>query len=69
VDFSSGYFQRVAHILPKQMASAPWKQNQSYAHDLMDLRYGAIEDGVLEFARAPAKADIAEPAREPALAK
>src|SRR5690606_25931288 len=41
VDFSSGYFQRVAHLLPKQTSRAPWKQNQSYAHDLMDLRYGA----------------------------
>jgi hypothetical protein len=35
----------------------------------MDLRYGAIEDGVLEFARASARTTTAEPAREPALAK
>jgi cation diffusion facilitator CzcD-associated flavoprotein CzcO len=48
VDFSSGYFQRVRHMLPKQTTKAPWKQNQSYAHDMMDLRFGAIEDGVLE---------------------
>src|SRR5690606_18680158 len=67
VDFSSGYFQRAAHILPKQTSRAPWKQNQSYAHDLMDLRYGAIDDGALEFTRAPAKAAKSE-AREPAVA-
>lgn len=53
-DFSSGYFQRASHLLPKQMDKAPWKQNQSYAHDLMDLRYGLLEDGVLEFMRAQA---------------
>jgi monooxygenase len=51
VDFSSGYFQRAQGILPKQTTKAPWKQNQSYAHDLMDLRFGPIEDGVLEFKR------------------
>ena len=51
-DFSSGYFQRAKHLLPKQTAHAPWKQNQSYAHDIMDLRFGLIEDGVLEFRRA-----------------
>jgi len=59
-DFSSGYFQRAASKLPKQTTRAPWKQNQSYAHDLMDLRYGLIEDGVLEFKKAGAAP--AEPA-------
>jgi monooxygenase len=66
VDFSSGYFQRVLHMLPKQTARAPWKQAQSYAHDLMSLRYGRIEDGVLEFKRAPA-APLAASARAQAL--
>ena len=70
VDFSSGYFQRAAHILPKQTARAPWKQNQSYFHDIMDLRYGAIEDGELEFKRAPKRVeDPARTERAPALAK
>ncbi|MEZ5995659.1 MAG: NAD(P)/FAD-dependent oxidoreductase [Hyphomonadaceae bacterium] len=48
-DFSSGYFQRAQHILPKQTDRAPWRLFQSYGHDLLNLRYGAIEDGVLEF--------------------
>ncbi len=68
VDFSSGYFQRAAHLLPKQTTMAPWKQNQSYFHDIMDLRHGAIEDGVLEFKRAPVAAPLSD-AREHALAK
>ncbi|HRE45911.1 MAG TPA: NAD(P)/FAD-dependent oxidoreductase [Terricaulis sp.] len=56
VDFSSGYFQRAKHLLPKQTAKAPWKQNQSYAHDLIDLRFGKLEDGALEFSKRPARA-------------
>jgi len=67
VDFSSGYFQRAQDILPKQTTMAPWKQNQSYAHDLMDLRFGALEDGVLEFKKRPAPAPAQTPVREAAL--
>lgn len=65
VDFSSGYFKRAAHLLPKQTSVAPWKQNQSYGHDLMDLRFGALEDGVLEFAKKPE----AQAAKKPGGAK
>lgn len=64
-DFSSGYFARAEHLLPKQMTKAPWKQNQSYVHDMMDLRFGQIEDGVLEFKKAAAAAPGSHaPARE-----
>jgi cation diffusion facilitator CzcD-associated flavoprotein CzcO len=69
VDFSSGYFQRAKHILPKQTTRAPWKQRQSYFHDILDLRYGAIEDGELEFKRAPARGRESAVRSEPALAK
>lgn len=68
VDFSSGYFTRVADKLPKQTTQAPWKQNQSYLHDIMELRYGKLEDGALEFRRAEAPA-AAEPAKEPIAAE
>jgi cation diffusion facilitator CzcD-associated flavoprotein CzcO len=50
VDFSSGYFQRALHALPKQGAVRPWKLNQNYLLDLLALRFGRIDDGVLEFA-------------------
>jgi cation diffusion facilitator CzcD-associated flavoprotein CzcO len=63
-DFSSGYFQRANHLLPKQTSKAPWKQNQSYGHDIMDLRYGQIEDGVLEFKKKPAAAETPAAERE-----
>ncbi|MDE2364862.1 MAG: NAD(P)/FAD-dependent oxidoreductase [Hyphomicrobiales bacterium] len=50
VDFSSGYFQRAVDTLPKQGAKKPWRLHQNYAKDMLALRFGAIEDGVLRFA-------------------
>jgi monooxygenase len=63
-DFSSGYFARAQHLLPKQMSKAPWKQNQSYAHDMMDLRFGRLEDGVLEFKKKPVATEKPAASRE-----
>ena len=51
LDFSSGYVQRALHTLPKQGSRRPWQLRQNYALDLLALRFGAIEDGVLEFTR------------------
>jgi monooxygenase len=51
VDFSSGYFQRAADQLPKQGAARPWKLNQNYLSDLIAMRFGAVDDGVLQFSR------------------
>ena len=50
LDFSSGYVQRALDILPRQGSKRPWKLYQNYALDLMTLRYGAVEDGTMEFA-------------------
>jgi cation diffusion facilitator CzcD-associated flavoprotein CzcO len=52
IDFSSGYFQRARDILPRQGSRAPWKLYQNYPRDILMLRHGRIEDGVLEFERA-----------------
>ncbi len=49
VDFSSGYFRRVLDQLPRQGDRKPWKLNQNYLADLMTLRHGALDDGVLSF--------------------
>jgi cation diffusion facilitator CzcD-associated flavoprotein CzcO len=49
VDFSSGYIQRTLHLFPKQGSKAPWKLRQNYARDIMTLRFGKIDDGVMEF--------------------
>jgi monooxygenase len=49
LDFSSGYVQRSIQKFPKQGSHAPWKLYQNYALDIVTLRYGKVEDGVLEF--------------------
>ena len=51
-DLSSGYIQRSAHLFPKRGSKAPWKLRQNYAHDIMTLRFGRIDDGVMEFSNA-----------------
>jgi cation diffusion facilitator CzcD-associated flavoprotein CzcO len=50
-DFSSGYFRRAAHALPLQGDRAPWKLNQNVLRDLVSLRFGRVDDGLLQFAR------------------
>ncbi len=52
VDFSSGYFKRAGDSLPKQGSKKPWRLHQNYALDTLALKFGAIEDGALEFGRA-----------------
>jgi len=49
VDFSSGYIQRSLHLFPKQGSKRPWRLHQNYARDIMTLRFGRIDDGVMEF--------------------
>jgi len=56
LDFSSGYVQRAMEKFPKQGSKAPWKVHQNYALDLMTLRLGKVEDGVMEFGRRRVKA-------------
>ena len=46
---TSGYVQRAEGLLPKQGSKQPWKMNQNYARDLRAFRFGALEDGSLEF--------------------
>ncbi len=60
VDFSSGYFKRAEHKMPKQGSKKPWKLNQNYALDIIAMRYGKIDDGVLEFKKSGQP--VAEPA-------
>ncbi|HET8731385.1 MAG TPA: NAD(P)/FAD-dependent oxidoreductase [Moraxellaceae bacterium] len=49
INLASGYIQRAADKLPRQGNKAPWKLNQNYTLDLMLLRYGKMDDGVMEF--------------------
>jgi cation diffusion facilitator CzcD-associated flavoprotein CzcO len=49
LDFTSGYVQRSLHKFPKQGDRAPWKLRQNYALDILTLRHGKIDDGVIRF--------------------
>jgi cation diffusion facilitator CzcD-associated flavoprotein CzcO len=62
LDFSSGYVARALGQLPKQGAKAPWRVYQNYALDLMALRWGALEDGVMRFSRPRRRSDPGESA-------
>jgi len=47
--FTSGYVQRAADRVPSQGLQTPWRVHQNYVSDLVALRYGRINDGVMEF--------------------
>jgi monooxygenase len=51
VDFNSGYIQRALGRFPKMGLSEPWIAHQNYVKDLLCLRGGKIDDGVLRFSR------------------
>lgn len=51
LSFTSGYVQRAADTLPHQGSKKPWKLYQNYLLDLITLRFGAVNDGTMEFKR------------------
>jgi monooxygenase len=51
LDFSSGYVQRAIKHLPKQGDRKPWRLNQNFPKDIINLRHKAIDDGVIVFSK------------------
>jgi monooxygenase len=49
LDFSSGYVQRAVAKMPKQGSKRPWRLYQNYALDIVTLRFGKIDDGVMQY--------------------
>ncbi len=49
LDFTSGYVQRAADILPKQGDKPVWQVSQNYLKDKYIIQYGKLDDGVLHF--------------------
>ena len=49
LDFSSGYVQRALATLPKQGSKRPWRLFQNYAFDIVTLRFGKVDDGVMKY--------------------
>jgi hypothetical protein len=56
LNLSSGYIMRAADRMPKQGDKDPWRNPQSYFRDILILRHGRINDGVMTFSKASAGA-------------
>ena len=62
LNLTSGYVMRAAADLPKQAAQAPWLIKQNYIVDMLTMKLGRMEDGILVFrcAAQPARAELPE---------
>jgi monooxygenase len=49
LNFTSGYVQRSIAKLPKQGSRRPWRLYQNYALDIVSLRFGKVDDGVMQY--------------------
>jgi monooxygenase len=49
LDFTSGYVQRAVAKFPRQGSKRPWKLYQNYALDIVSLRFGKIDDGIMQY--------------------
>jgi monooxygenase len=56
LDFSAGYVLRAIDQFPRAGSRAPWRLGMSYAHDVLTLRHGKIDDGTMRFSRRAAAA-------------
>jgi cation diffusion facilitator CzcD-associated flavoprotein CzcO len=57
LDFAAGYVLRSIDQFPRAGSRAPWRLGMSYAHDLVTLRHGKVDDGTLRFVHAGERAD------------
>ncbi len=51
LDFAAGYILRSMHEFPKSGSRPPWRLGMSYLNDVVMLRHGRINDGVMRFSR------------------
>ena len=54
IDLHSGYVLRSVEDFPSQGSKRPWRLYQNYVLDVMTLRVGQLDDGVLRFSRVAA---------------
>jgi monooxygenase len=59
LDFQAGYVLRSIGEFPRAGSRPPWRLGVSYAHDLVALRYGRVDDGTLRFSRRSVRDDEA----------
>jgi monooxygenase len=60
IDFSSGYILRSIDKFPKQGSRQPWRLHQNYARDILGLRLGEVDDGVMVFSNREPEAEPEE---------
>ncbi|AHH99451.1 NAD(P)/FAD-dependent oxidoreductase [Kutzneria viridogrisea] len=53
IDLKSGYVLRSVDVLPKQGARVPWRLRQNYSRDVLQLRFGSVDDEGMRFSRRP----------------
>jgi cation diffusion facilitator CzcD-associated flavoprotein CzcO len=49
IDLTSGYVLRSIETMPRQGPRAPWRLHQNYPRDVLLLRRGNLDDGVMDF--------------------
>jgi cation diffusion facilitator CzcD-associated flavoprotein CzcO len=60
IDFTSGYVLRSIDKFPRQGSKPPWRLYQDYARDVLTMRFGAIDDGVMVFSNPASEVEPAE---------
>jgi monooxygenase len=58
LNLSSGYISRVSDQLPKQGSKTPWKLHQNYVRDIISLKFGSVNDGVLKYSNRADKLEL-----------
>jgi monooxygenase len=56
LNLASGYVLRSIEYFPAQGTHRPWRVHQNYALDVLDFRFGGIDDGVMLFSRGSSAA-------------
>lgn len=56
LDFDAGYVMRSIDEFPRAGSRAPWQLGMSYAHDVVNLRHGKVNDGAMRFTRRAVRA-------------
>jgi hypothetical protein len=67
LNLNSGYIQRSVHKFPRQGAERPWRVYQNYPLDVLMMRLGSLDDGVMRFVPSGARAaPLSAPEASPA---
>ena len=58
LNLTSGYVMRAAADLPKSATRAPWLIRQNYIRDMLTMKLGRLQDGILRFGATRARAVV-----------